>query len=85
MPYSITFTKILRIENLNIWRDEESESVKVNLNVTLSNTDETQTDGYTKICNLTETQQQIIINFVKGKVQELGAELDVEIPPWTQP
>ena len=84
MPYTQTFTKILRVENLNIWRDEELAEIKVNLNVTISNADESLIDGYTKICDLTPAQETIVINFVKTKVQELGVELDVDIPGWTE-
>lgn len=84
MPYTQVFTKILRVENLNIWRDAETGEIKVNLNVTLANDTESLTDGHTKNCDLTPIQETTVIEFVKAKVQELGIELDVDIPDWAE-
>ena len=87
MPYSRVYTKIEKVENLNIWRQNNETTqeweIKVNLNVTLGN-EEGYTQGFTKLCILTSQQADLVLGFVKAKVNELGQELDVEIPPWAQ-
>lgn len=83
MPLVVTYTKILRVENLNVWMDENSE-IKVNMNVRIA-TENGQTDRRSKIFDLAPGVQTMIEDFVKARVQELGTEWNVDIPAWAQP
>ena len=54
------------------------------INITLTNIDGDRL-GYNKMFALTSQQKVAIVGFVKPFVQNLGTELDVNIPAWAQP